>query len=33
MKSGMIGKGINGKISVIDSGPMYPDSLGLIYSQ
>ncbi len=31
-ESGMIGKGINGKISVIDSGPMYPDSLGLIYS-
>ena len=28
----MIGIGLNGKISVINSGPNFPHSLGLLYS-
>ena len=31
-ESGMIGIGLNGKISVINSGPNFPHSLGLLYS-
>ena len=31
-ESGMIALGVNGKIKTLDTGPGYPDSLGLIYS-
>ena len=31
-ESGMMGIGENGKIKIIQSGPMYPNSLGLIYA-